>query len=100
MPPRPPLHIEGTLFQQQVWHEIATVPRGCAITYGTLAARLASLRGTRAMSAQAIGQAVKHNRHLILVPCHRVVAANCIGGYVCGLHIKHWLLRHEGINIS
>jgi len=99
MPPLPLLHVEGTSFQQLVWNEIATIPRGSAITYGTLAMRLATLQGRRVMSAQAIGQAVKRNRHLILIPCHRVVAANSIGGYACGMHIKRWLLAHEGIKL-
>lgn len=98
-PPLPPLHVTGTDFQQQVWNEITSIPRGCAITYGTLADRLASLRGCQVMSAQAVGQAVKRNRHLILIPCHRVVAANGIGGYTCGLHIKRWLLAHEGLKL-
>lgn len=56
--------------------ELLNVPAGATITYGELARRI----GCR--SAQAVGQALKHNPFAPEVPCHRVIAANgSLGGY-------------------
>ena len=65
-----------TPFQRRVYLELLNVPAGKTITYGELAQRI----GCR--SAQAVGQALKRNPFVPVVPCHRVVAANSsIGGY-------------------
>ena len=87
---------EGTVFQQRVWKALRAIPAGTVLTYGELAARL----GT---AARAIGGACRSNPIPILVPCHRVVARQGLGGYageVTGdpLNIKRWLLRHEGMD--
>lgn len=87
---------EGTVFQQRVWKALQTIPAGTVLTYGELAARL----GT---AARAIGGACRSNPIPILIPCHRVVARQGLGGYageVTGdpLNIKRWLLRHEGMD--
>ncbi len=67
---------EITPFQRRVYMEVLNVPPGTTITYGELAQRI----GYR--SAQAVGQALKHNPFAPEVPCHRVVAAGgSIGGY-------------------
>ena len=67
---------EITPFQRRVYMEVLNVPPGTTITYGELAQRI----GCR--SAQAVGQALKHNPFAPEVPCHRVVAAGgSIGGY-------------------
>ena len=89
---------EGTTFQQRVWKALRTIPAGTVLTYGELAARL----GT---AARAIGGACRSNPISILVPCHRVVARQGLGGYageVSGdpLNVKRWLLRHEGVDES
>lgn len=89
---------EGTVFQQRVWKALRAIPAGTVLTYGELAARL----GT---AARAIGGACRSNPIPILVPCHRVVARQGLGGYageVTGdpLNIKRWLLRHEGMDDS
>ena len=85
----PPMLLHGTPFQQRVWHELLRVPYGHTITYGELARRL----GCR--SAQAVGQAVGRNPIAIIVPCHRVVASNGLGGYAYGLEVKQRLLSLE-----
>jgi len=48
-----------------------------------------------------VGQAVKANPLLLLVPCHRVVRADgSIGGFTPGPEVKRWLLRHEGARLK
>lgn len=88
-----PLLIEGTEFQRQLWAALCEIPRGKTLTYGELAQRLG-------VDARAIGQACGDNRLPIVIPCHRVVAADGIGGFghATGgylLEAKRWLLMHE-----
>ncbi len=92
-----PLTLEGTRFQQRVWEALQAIPPGTALTYGELAQQL----GT---AARAVGGACRANPIPILIPCHRVVARQGLGGYtgtVTGdpLGIKRWLLQHEGATI-
>lgn len=92
-----PLAPQGTDFQKSVWNELRKIPLGQTRTYGQIAKILKS-------SARAVGNACRKNPIAIIIPCHRVVAANGIGGYAGktqGKHllIKHELLKHEGINI-
>ncbi|ABF07406.1 methylated-DNA-[protein]-cysteine S-methyltransferase [Cupriavidus metallidurans] len=90
-----PLARRGTDFQRKVWAAISAVPRGGLTTYGTIAKSLQSM-------PRAVGQACGQNWFPIVVPCHRVVAANGLGGFAHhgeeGFHlgVKRWLLRHEG----
>lgn len=88
-----PLLPSGTPFQQRVWQQLQAIPYGHVLSYGTLAKQL----GT---SARAIGGACRANPIPVIVPCHRVVAANDIGGFAGDRHggmvsIKQWLLAHE-----
>ncbi|MDQ5849854.1 MAG: methylated-DNA--[protein]-cysteine S-methyltransferase [Pseudomonadota bacterium] len=88
-----PLLIEGTPFQRRLWDALCEIPRGKTLTYGELARRLGG-------EARAIGQACGDNRLPIVIPCHRVVAANGIGGFAHArggylLEAKRWLLMHE-----
>jgi methylated-DNA-[protein]-cysteine S-methyltransferase len=83
----------GTPFQLRVWHALMAIPPGHPTTYGTLANRL----GT---AARAVGQACGANPLPILIPCHRVVAAYGLGGFMHSasgtpLDVKTWLLAHE-----
>jgi methylated-DNA-[protein]-cysteine S-methyltransferase len=89
-----PLAVEGTEFQRDVWRQISDIPRGRTRTYGELARRLGG-------EARAVGQACGDNPFPIVVPCHRVVAADGLGGFshhVDGylIEAKKWLLKHEG----
>ncbi|MFO7641570.1 MAG: methylated-DNA--[protein]-cysteine S-methyltransferase [Candidatus Competibacteraceae bacterium] len=91
-----PLALPGTVFQQRVWAALQAIPAGTVLTYGELARQL----GT---AARAIGSACRNNPLPILIPCHRVVSRQGLGGYageVTGdpLGIKRWLLRHEGVD--
>lgn len=88
-----PLLVEGTPFQRRLWDALCEIPRGKTLTYGTLAKRLEA-------EPRAIGQACGDNRLPIVIPCHRVVAADGIGGFghATGgylLEAKRWLLMHE-----
>ena len=88
-----PLHIEGTPFQRRLWAALCAIPRGKTLTYGELARRLGG-------EPRAVGQACGDNRLPIVLPCHRVVAANGIGGFAHAtggylLEAKRWLLAHE-----
>ncbi len=91
-----PLARLGTTFQQRVWRSIAAIECGRTRSYGDIAARLAS-------SARAVGRACASNPFPIVVPCHRVVAADGGLGGFCGarggyrIEAKRWLLRHEGV---
>jgi methylated-DNA-[protein]-cysteine S-methyltransferase len=87
-----PLDLQGTPFQKKVWRELRRIPRGVAISYRELAQRVGSPRGFR-----AVGQANRRNPVPIIIPCHRVIAADgSLGGYSSGIERKAWLLKHEG----
>ena len=83
--------VEATDFQRAVWAELARVPYGETRTYGEIAAAVGRPRAMR-----AVGNANHANPWPILVPCHRVVAANGLGGYGGGLDLKRFLLSLEG----
>ena len=88
-----PLHIHGTPFQRRLWDALCEIPRGATLTYGELARRLEG-------EARAVGQACGDNRLPLLIPCHRVVAADGLGGFAHAtggylLEAKRWLLAHE-----
>ena len=87
------LNNKGTPYQRKVWRELLQIPFGETVTYGDMAKDLKT-------SAQAIGMACKFNPLPILIPCHRVVARNGLGGYfgeIDGekIDVKAWLLEHE-----
>jgi methylated-DNA-[protein]-cysteine S-methyltransferase len=82
----------GTPFQLRVWQELRRIPWGQTISYKELAQRVGSPKASR-----AVGQANAVNPLPVIIPCHRVIAADGgLGGYSSGLDRKDWLLRHEG----
>ena len=92
-----PLLIEGTDFQKQLWAALCEIPRGKTLTYGELARKLGG--GDHEMN-RAVGQACGDNRLPVVIPCHRVVAADGLGGFAHStggylLEAKRWLLLHE-----
>ena len=68
----PPLHPAGSEFRQAVWQILLQIPYGQTVTYGEIARRMAEMKNTSHMSAQAVGGAVGHNEISIIIPCHRV----------------------------
>lgn len=88
-----PLDVKGTAFQQRVWEELRRIPHGETRSYGELAAALGNPKASR-----AVGGANGANHVAVLIPCHRVIAADgTLGGYAYGLAIKAELLRREGV---
>jgi methylated-DNA-[protein]-cysteine S-methyltransferase len=87
-----PLRLQGTTFQQRVWHELTKIPYGATWSYGELAKRI-----SKPSASRAVGLANGRNPISILVPCHRVIGADgSLTGYGGGLERKRWLLAHEG----
>lgn len=86
-----PLLVEGSEFQRQVCDLMFAIPFGETRTYGDIARDLGQ-------SAQAVGQACGGNPIPVIIPCHRVLAANGLGGFSGqgGIESKVALLRHEG----
>ena len=82
-----------TKFTAKVLNEVRKIKYGEVKTYKEIAEKI----GT---SYRAVGQALKRNPAPIIIPCHRVVAKNGLGGYSAGIEIKKELLKLEGINIS
>ncbi len=86
-----PLDVVGTAFQQRVWDALRQIPAGETRSYGELAAALGNPKASR-----AVGGANGANKIAVLVPCHRVIAADGgLGGYAYGTEIKRELLRRE-----
>jgi methylated-DNA-[protein]-cysteine S-methyltransferase len=82
----------GTPFQEKVWKRLREIPAGGTTTYGELAKSVG-----RPGAARAAGGAVGANPIPIVIPCHRVLAANgTLNGFGGGLVRKRWLLEHEG----
>lgn len=85
----------ATPHRMKVWESLKNIPSGSVLHYGELAETLQS-------SPRAVGQACGANPVPIIIPCHRVLAKNGLGGFMNHsggdpLQIKKWLLRHEGI---
>jgi len=80
----------GTPFQERIWRQMRSIPYGTTCTYGQMAAAVGQPRACR-----AVGRAAAANPLPILVPCHRVVAQNGLGGYSSGRWVKQWLIEHE-----
>lgn len=76
---------------QSVWQKLQELPYGSTQTYGDVAKAL----GRASSHARAIGAACGANSHLIVIPCHRIVASGSKGGFTGGLDRKDWLLEHE-----
>lgn len=86
-----PLDLHGTVFQRKVWAALQQIPAGRTMTYGQLA-RQVGLPG----GARAVAGACGANPAAVIVPCHRVVAADGgLGGYRWGIERKRALLEGE-----
>ncbi len=90
-------NIVGTTFQKNVWKNLCDIPSGTTLSYGELATIMKS-------SPRAIGQACKRNPLPLIVPCHRVISKNNIGGFMGtnagrAIDIKLSLLNHETVFI-
>jgi methylated-DNA-[protein]-cysteine S-methyltransferase len=86
-----PLAFAGSEWQKVVWRELTRIPFGETRSYGEIADNLG-----RPGAARAVGRANASNILPLVVPCHRVIAADgTLGGFNGGLHLKERLLEHE-----
>ena len=93
-----PLYDAPTPHQQKVRAEVCAIPCGATASYGDIARRAKT-------SPRAVGGACRANPLPLIVPCHRVVAANNIGGFMGDngesfLTVKRKLLAHEGAEVD
>jgi len=95
-----PAKLNVSPFVRRVLEEVSKIPYGKTATYSDIAQKLKT-------SPRAVGQAVKRNPVPVIIPCHRVVAKNGLGGYTTSvlnpkvsLKIKEKLLSLEGSGIS
>ncbi len=101
-----PLAPAGNPLQRAVWAQISSIPRGRTRTYGELSAAIEQASGLQGnANPRTVGQACGDNPYPIVVPCHRVVAADGLGGFshhTSGFLIeaKTWLLRHESLPLE
>ena len=84
---------DATDFQRRVWGQIRKISFGMTQTYGEIAKKIKS-------SPRAVGNACRRNHLLLIIPCHRVVSADGIGGFMGDadgslVRRKQWLLNHE-----
>lgn len=90
-----PMDLQGTEFQKQVWKSLLRIPYGKTWSYRDLAASIKKPKAFR-----AVGNANGKNPLCIVIPCHRVIAADgSLGGYTGGLKIKKFLLNIEGVTL-
>ncbi|GLS03699.1 methylated-DNA--protein-cysteine methyltransferase [Chitiniphilus shinanonensis] len=91
-----PYRLEGTPHQRAVWERIAAIPLGEIVRYAEIAWQVGS-------SARAVGTACGRNPLPIVIPCHRVVAKQGLGGFNANRNgvdwgpLKYKLLVHEGV---
>ncbi len=93
----PPLDVScGTEFQKRVWLAMKKIKPGNTRSYGEIARSIGKPKAVR-----AVGGACGANPIPVLIPCHRVLAANRkIGGFSGGLEWKEKLLTREGVNLA
>ena len=95
--PRPQVDLDLSRcseFKKRVYDVVQAIPRGETMTYG----EIADAAG-RPGAARAVGQAMACNPFAILVPCHRVIAKNGLGGFAWGLELKEKLQRLESCSL-
>ena len=87
------LDLHGTPFQVEVWKEMLRIPAGKTKSYAEVARNIG-----RPKAFRAVAQACGANPIPVVVPCHRVVASNGLGGYTGGIDRKIFLLKAEGVS--
>lgn len=85
----------GSEFDRAVWAGLLEIPFGTTLSYGELAERVGRPGG-----AQAVGGAAGRNPLPVLIPCHRLLARDGLGGFSGGLEAKRRLLGLEGIAVQ
>ena len=85
----------ATYFQLEVWEITRLIPYGETRSYAWVAKQI-----KKPMAVRAVGQALGNNPLPVVVPCHRVVASNGVGGFSGGLEMKRRLLHLEAAATS
>ena len=88
-----PLHLSGSLLQIKIWNEIQKIPYGETKSYGDIAKKIKT-------SPRFVGNTCAKNKHLLIIPCHRVLRSDGqLGGYsaIGGIKLKEKLLNMESI---
>ena len=81
----------GSITQKKIWSELKKIPYGKTRSYGYIAKKLNT-------SPRYVGKVCGQNKHLIVVPCHRVIRNDgTLGGFssIGGLILKQQLLELE-----
>lgn len=84
------IYQESTAFEAAVYDVLMKVPYGYTITYGDVSYLIDNEKAYR-----AVGSALNKNKLMIVVPCHRVVSKDSLGGFSYGIKIKKMLLDLE-----
>jgi methylated-DNA-[protein]-cysteine S-methyltransferase len=87
-------NVDATDFQRDVWRALEAIPYGEVRSYAEIANNIGRPRASR-----AVGNANHVNRYPVVIPCHRVVASNGLGGYGGGEEVKRYLLSIEGVQL-
>lgn len=86
---------DGTEFQKAVWGEMTKIPYGETRSYKEIAVAIG-----KPMAVRAVGAACGKNKLPIIVPCHRVVGSNGLGGFAFDVELKCRLLNLEARNLK
>ena len=85
------IEMVGTSLQKKIWKELLKIPYGSTKTYGEIAKKIKT-------SPRYVGNVCGQNKHLLIVPCHRVVRSDgSLGGFssIGGIKLKKTLLKLE-----
>ena len=87
-----PIKVSGNTIQKKIWNELKKIKKGKTRTYGEIAKKLR-------ISPRYVGRVCGENKHVIVIPCHRVIKSDgSMGGFSAkgGVRLKKKLLRFEG----
>ena len=86
------IFLKGNILQKKIWKELKKIKKGKTKTYGEIAKKMR-------VSPRYIGRVCGKNKHILIIPCHRVIKSdNTLGGFSApgGLKLKRKLLEFEG----
>ena len=86
-----PIKVSGNTMQKKIWNELKKIRKGKTRTYGEIAKKLR-------ISPRYVGRVCGENKHVIVIPCHRVIRSDgSMGGFSAkgGIKLKEKLLRFE-----
>jgi methylated-DNA-[protein]-cysteine S-methyltransferase len=85
------IYVEGSNLQKKIWNEVKKIPYGKTKSYGEIAKKLNT-------SPRYVGNVCGQNKHLLVIPCHRVIRSDgLLGGFsgLGGIKLKNKLLKME-----